>query len=169
MRRRAEQAEREAQQLRDAEAERQRKKAEDEGRWKDLAEQEKKRADDLAAQIAADERRRNVERAASERQFADTGYALYLLEQQNVDMADAAKVAEALDQLKESRPDLLSTPPQPPPPTPPPPSGGPPGAPAPPANGFTAEQIKAMPAIEVQKLMATAEGAAAVNAALAAP
>lgn len=165
MRRRAEAAEKRAAEAEAAEAERVRKQAEEEGRWKDLADQERQRADRLQADLAAREQaaqaaeqKRNAERAAGDRRFRDTGYALYLLEQDKVDFADAAAVGNALDDLAKKRTDLLNAEPAPPP------SGGPP-KPAPQGTGpaLTAEQIAAMSPDQVRQL-----DPKVVNAALAA-
>jgi hypothetical protein len=165
LRRRAEAAEKRAAEAEAAEAERVRKQAEEEGRWKDIADQERARADAATAErdriradAEAEKARTNAQRAAMDRKFKDTGYALYLLEQQAVDFTDAAAVGNALDELVKSRADLLNAAP------PAPPSGGPP-APGPQGGGpaLTAEQIAAMSPDKVRQL-----DPAVVNAALAA-
>lgn len=170
MRRRAEAAEKEAARLKRADEERERKAAEEQGEWQKLAETERARREAAeAAQAAAEQRvtaaeqRRNAERAAGDLKFADAGYALYLLEQQRVDFADAAAVGTALDALKTARPDMLLVPP------PPLPSGGPTGGPPGKPPGLTAAQISAMSPTDLAAFMKKEGGREAVNAALAAP
>lgn len=118
-------------------AERERKQAEEEGKWRELAEQEKTRADQLEQKQLEKEQQRNAERAAGDLKFKDTGYALYLLQQDRVDLSDAAKVKEALEGLAKTRTDLVKG-------SAPPPSGGPAGG----SNGeppkLTREQLTAM-------------------------
>jgi membrane protein involved in colicin uptake len=106
------------------------KKAEDEGKWKELAEEETRKREALEASQRQADQRRHAERAAGDLKFRDTGYALYLLEQDNVDLADAAAVKAALTVLVESRRDLVAG-------VPPPSSGGPvkPGRSDPPNDG----------------------------------
>lgn len=166
LRRRAEAAEKRAAEAEAAEAERVRKQAEEEGRWKDLADQERVRADAAVADLAkrdaealAAEAKNNARTAATQRKFADASYALYLLEAGRIDLTDAAAVSTALDELATRRADLLTVTP------PPPPSGGPPAPAAPNGGpGLTREQIAAMSPDQVRKL-----DPAVVNAALAAP
>jgi len=141
MRREKAEAERRAKAAEAALAERERKEAEEQGRWKELAEQEKARADRLEAERVAAEQRRNAEKAAQDRRFRDTGYAMYLLAEQNVDLADPAAVSAALDGLATARADLIGVPGQPPPP---PPSGGPAGGSSGDAPSLTRAQLEAM-------------------------
>lgn len=140
MRREKEAAERAAQEARDALAAKEREEAEEQGRWKDIADAEKARADALEAKQKTEQDKRNAERAARDLRFKDPEYALYLLAQRNVDLADAAAVSTALHEIAESRADLIdaSTPP------PAPPSGGPPGGNPPEPAGLTAEQLRGM-------------------------
>lgn len=138
MRREKEAAEREAQQAREALAERDRKEAEEQGRWKDIAEQEKARADKLEADAKAKDDQRNAERAARDLKFKDPEYALYLLRQNGVDISDPVAVKAGLEEIAKTRTDLIGTAP------PAPPSGGAPGGNPPEPAGLTAEQLRAM-------------------------
>lgn len=146
MRRQAEEAERRAKAAEDALAERQRKEAEEQGRWKELAEQEKARADQLEANAKKAEARRLAERKAADLKFKDPGYAMYLLAEQNVDLSDAAAVGGALEQIAKTRTDLVGGP------TPPPPSGGPAGGSQPDSPKLTREQLAAMSPQQVAAL-----------------
>ena len=144
-RRKADEAERRAKAAEDALAEQERKKAEEEGRWKELAEQERARADRLeAAQVAA-EQKRNAERSAKDLKFKDTGYALYLLAQDSVDLADPAAVKAGLEQIATNRADLVGT-------AAPPPSGGPTGGAQDPPPKLTRESMAAMTPKQVSAL-----------------
>jgi membrane protein involved in colicin uptake len=144
-RRRADEAERRAKAAEDALAERARKEAEEQGRWKELAEQEKARADRLEADKAKADQRNNAERTASTLKFRDAGYALYLLEQQRVDLADAPAVKTALEQIAQDRKDLIEG-------NPPPPSGAPAGGTQPDPPKLTREQLAAMTPQQVAAL-----------------
>lgn len=156
MRRRAEAAERDAQAARDQLAERERQEAEQQGEYKRLYEEQKAENETLKATQARAEQRRHAERTAGDLKFRDTGYALYLLDQQRVDMSDAAAVKAALDQLVADRPDLVGTAP------PPPPSGGPAGGGNQDPPKLTREQLAAMTPDQIRRL-----DPEVVNAALA--
>jgi hypothetical protein len=154
MRRRTEAAEAEARRLKDAEAERERKALEEQGRWEERAKAEKDRADALEATIAERDAKALVEKARSHAQqeaadlkFRDPGYALYKLDARGVDYSDAAGVKAALEALAQSQPDMLTVPP------PPLPSGGP-TAPAPNGGGpaLTKAQLDAMTTAQMQAL-----------------
>ena len=145
MRRKADEAERRAKAAETALAEQERKKAEEEGRWKELAEQERARADQLEAAQTAAEQKRHAERTAQDLKFKDTGYALYLLAQDRVDLADAAAVKAALEQIAKNRADLVGT-------SPPPPSGAPAGGAQDPPAKLTIEQLRAMTPKQVAAL-----------------
>lgn len=137
MRRETEEANKRAKAAEDKVAEAERKKAEEQGEFQKLAEQEKARADALEAKQREDEQRRNAERAAGDLKFRDPGYALYLLAQDRVDLADPAAVRDALDRIAKARTDLVTT-------GPPPPSGGPAGGANNDPPGLTVEQLQAM-------------------------
>ena len=145
MRRKADEAERRAKAAETALAEQERKKAEEDGRWKELAEQEKARADKLeAAQVAA-EQQRHAERSATDLKFKDTGYALYLLAQDHVDLSDPAAVKAGLEQIAKNRADLVG-------PAAPPPSGGPTGGTQDPPAKLTRAQLAEMTPKQVAAL-----------------
>lgn len=146
-RRKADEAERRAKAAEDALAERERKEAEEQGRWKEIAEKAEAKAADLEARHTAAEQRRNAERAASDLKVKDTGYALYLLEQDKVDLSDPSAVKTALEQLTTNRPDLLGGT------APPPPTGGPAGGTGPTdPPKLTADQLRAMTPQQVAAL-----------------
>jgi hypothetical protein len=145
MRREKEDADRRAREAEDKLAAAARKKAEEEGRWKELAEQERARADKLEADQHAAEARRNAERTAGDLRYRDTGYALYLLAQEKVDLADAVKVKETLDRIAKERTDLVEG-------TAPPPSGGPAGGNGGDPPKVTAEQLRGMTPAQVRAL-----------------
>lgn len=138
-------------------AEQARKKAEEEGRFKELAEQEKARADALEAKQQQDEQRRNAERSARDMKFKDSDYALYLLSQQGVDLADPQKVREGLEGLATDRKDLIAG-------HVPPPSGGPAGGAKATPPALTRQRIEQMTANELKKY-----DPAVIDEALAAP
>lgn len=145
MRRRAEQAERDAQALREAEAERQRKEAEEQGEWQKLAEQRQAEIDRLKAEGEAEKAERNAERSAADLKFRDTGYALYKLRQDRVDLNDPAAVKTALEDLAKASPDMVAG-------GTPPPSGGPAGGSDPAPPKLTAAQIAEMSPAQIAKL-----------------
>ena len=153
----------EAKRLRDEAAERERKEAEEQGRWKELAEQEKARADRLEADRAAERAKANAAKAAGELKFADPDYALYRLAQDGVSLEDPAAVKAALENLAQSAPSMLQGTAPPPPPPPPPPSGAPitPGPAAPGGPTLTAAQLAEMSPTAIAKL-----DPAVVNAAM---
>ena len=138
LRREKEAAERDAREAREALAAREREEAEEQGRWKDIAETEKARADQLEADSKANEAQRNAERAARDLKFRDPEYALYLLRQDGVDILDPAAVKGGLEEIAKTRTDLLGAAP------PAPPSGGAPGGTPPEPAGLTAEQLRGM-------------------------
>ena len=144
-RRGREEAEKRAKDATDRLADQERKKAEEEGRFKELAEQEKARADGLEAKQLETEQHRNAERSAGDLKFRDAGYALYLLQQDSVDLSDAAAVKAALTGLAESRNDLITG-------HVPPPSGGPAGGSKADPPGLTREQLSGMTAQQISKL-----------------
>jgi hypothetical protein len=147
LRREKEEADRRAKAAEDALAGRERKEAEEQGRWKELAEQEKARADRLEQEGKDRDARANAERAARDLKFQDPGYVLYLLQQDRIDLADAAAVKTALETLAQNRTDLLAST------APPLPSGGPAGGGGPGGGPkLTAEQLAAMPPDQIAKL-----------------
>lgn len=121
-----------------------RAKAEEEGRFKELAEQEKARADRLEAEQQQAEQRRHAERSARDMKFKDGDYALYLLAQQGVDFADPQKVREGLESLAKDRTDLIAG-------HVPPPSGGPAGGAKATPPALTRERIEGMTAQQLKK------------------
>lgn len=149
-------AERRAKAAEDALAAKERAEAEEQGKWKELAEQEKARADHLEQNAKVAEARRLAERKAGDLKFKDPGYAMYLLAEQQVDLSDPAAVGAALDLIATSRTDLIGAAP------PPPPSGGPAGGGPQDPPKLTREQIAAMSPQQVAAL-----DAAVLNAALA--
>jgi hypothetical protein len=118
-------------------AERARKDAEEQGRFQELAQTERERAERLEAEKATETSRRHAEQTASSLKFKDAGYALYLLNGQNVDLTDAAAVRSALDGIAQARPDLVAG-------HVPPPSGGPAGGSKGEPPSMTAEQVASM-------------------------
>lgn len=147
LRRRAEAAEKAAKDAADQLAERERKEAEEQGRWKDLAEQEKARADQLAASMAAQEQDRSVEAAARAQRFRDPDIAKHLLPA-TVDRNDPDAVNAALERVAQERPHLIDAGTSPPAP----PSGGAPGGNPPEPTGLTAGQLRAMSPQQIAKL-----------------
>lgn len=145
MRREKEAAEAEAQRAKDALAERERKEAEEAGKYKDLYEAEKTKNETLTKAQQDAENKRNAERTAQDLKFKDTGYALYLLAQDRIDLADAAAVKEALDQIAKNRADLVGT-------AAPPPSGAPTGSPQDPPAKLTRAQLAEMTPKQVAAL-----------------
>lgn len=137
MRREKEAAEKQAKDAREALAERDRKDAEEQGRWEELAKTETARREALEVSQREADQRRNAERSAGYLKFKDAGYALYLLQQDQVDLADPAAVKTALAGMAETRKDLVQG-------HVPPPSGGPAGGEKTDPPGLTAEQITAM-------------------------
>lgn len=145
MRREKEEAEKRAKDAEDKLAAEERKKAEEQGEWQKLAEQEKARADKLDADRVAADERSNAERIATGLKFKDPGYALYLLQQQSVDLADAAKVKETLDGIIKDRAELIDG-------AAPPPSGGPAGTTTDDTSKVTVEQLRTMTPQQVAAL-----------------
>lgn len=145
MRREKEAAEAEAQRAKDALAERERKEAEEAGKYKDLYEAEKTKNETLTQAQQDAENKRNAERTAQDLKFKDTGYALYLLAQDRVDLADAAAVKEALEQIAKNRADLVGT-------AAPPPSGAPTGGAQDPPAKLTRAQLAEMTPKQVAAL-----------------
>jgi membrane protein involved in colicin uptake len=137
MRRETEDANKRAKAAEDKLAEEARKKAEEDGQFKELADKEKARADGLEAKQRETEQRRNAERAAGDLKFKDPGYALYMLAAENVDLSDAAAVKAALDRIAADRKDLLGG-------VVPAPSGGPAGGSKQDPPGLTREQLAGM-------------------------
>ena len=88
---------------------------------------------------------RNAERSAGDLKFKDAGYALYLIQQDSVDLNDPAAVKTALTELAQNRKELVSG-------TPPPPSGGPAGGSDGTPPGLTREQLAAMSPAAIAKL-----------------
>lgn len=153
MRRRAEAAEKLVQEAKTAEQDRERKQLEEQNRWEDIARKAEADKAELEAKIAAKDAEAAIERArshaqqtAAELKFKDTGYALYKLDQDKVDLTDAAAVKDALETLARAQPDLLTVPP------PVLPSGGPPapGGVLPPGVTKTLADINAMSVKELR-------------------
>lgn len=144
-RRAREEAEKRAKEAEDKLAEEARKKAEDEGRWKELADEEKAKREGLEGEQRKAEARRNAERAAGDLKFKDTGYALYLLQQDQVDLSDPSAVKAALDVLAQDRKDLITG-------SAPPPSGGPGGGAGGDPPKLTREQVAGMTPQQIAKL-----------------
>lgn len=145
IRREAEDAKKRAKAAEDKLAEAERKKAEEEGRFKDLADKEKARADKLEADQKAKDAQRNAERTATHLKFKDPGYALYLLNQDGIDLADAPAVKKALEEIAKDRAELLTG-------SAPPPSGGPAGGNKGDPPKVTREDLKKMSAQQIQAL-----------------
>jgi hypothetical protein len=141
MRRRAEAAERDAAELRSQQEEAERKKAEEEGRYKELAEQEKARADALQATIDEGSRTAKLKELAAavdfKPEYVDVAIALLPA---NVDRSNEEAVRKALETVAEQKPDLVKGDPPPAPPSGLPP-GSPPGAPP---TKVTREQLESM-------------------------
>lgn len=144
-RRKADEAERRAKAAEDALAERERKEAEEQGRWKELAESEKARADKLEAERETEKAERLAERAATDLKFRDTGYALYRLKADRVDLNDPAAVKTALEGLAQANPEMTTG-------FTPPPSGGPHNGSGDPPPKLTAAQLSAMSPAQIAKL-----------------
>lgn len=89
-----------------ADAERERKQAEDEGRFKDVAETEKKRADTLEGELQAERRTNRGHRIAGRLNFRDTGDAIALLPDREV-LDDDSKAEKALKDLAKQKPHLI--------------------------------------------------------------
>lgn len=82
-----------------------RKKQEDEGKWKEMAEADKKRADDAEAKVATLEREKRVAKVGGEVGLKDPDDAgRFLTDEQ---MSDDASARTALDTLKQKRPELF--------------------------------------------------------------
>jgi hypothetical protein len=137
LRRETEEANKRAKAAEDKLAAEAKKKAEEQGKWEDLAKEETRKREALEASQAADQAKRNAERAARDLKFRDADYALYLLAQESVDLADAAAVKAALDRIAADRKDLLGG-------AAPPPSGGPAGGNKGDPPALTREQLSAM-------------------------
>lgn len=161
MRRQLKAAEDRAKALEEAEAERQRKQAEETGEFKRLYEEEKARNDRLQSQIDQGEQNRRAERlvsrVAADLHFRNTDDAVRFLSD-DIDRSDEDAVRKALEQLAKDR-DYLVTKQQAPP------SGRPPGGgdPNPEADityeqlqGMTAKQIAALPKEKLDKALASA-------------
>lgn len=145
MRREADEAKQRADAAEKALADKERTEAEEQGRWKELAEKEKAGREALEAKIADSEKRTNAQRTATDLKFRDPVYALYLLEQDKIDLADPAVVKAALENLSSNRADLIAG-------TAPPPSGGPTAAPSSDSPKLTKEQVRAMTPQQVAAL-----------------
>lgn len=100
-------AEQQIAELRKAEQERQRRQAEEQGKWKELAEAEKQRADEVAQRLAEVETRQIVETAARRLRFRNTDEALALLPG-TVDRSNSDAVSAALTELAADRPHLVA-------------------------------------------------------------
>lgn len=144
-RRAREAAEQRAKEAEEKLAEEARKKAEEEGRWKDLAEQERKEKEALKAEKDAERARSNAEKTAAGMKFKDTGYALYLLAADNIDLSDPAAVKAGLERIASDRSDLITG-------TAPPPSGGPAGGSKGDAPKLTLADIRGMTPAQVRAL-----------------
>lgn len=138
IRREADEAKREAQAAREALAERERKEAEEAGKYKELYEAQQAENESLKSKQAAAEQRRLAERAAGDLKFRDSGYAIYLLEQERIDFSDAVAVKARLSEIAATRTDLVSAA------VPPLPSGGPAGGPTNDSLKLTREQLAGM-------------------------
>lgn len=136
-RRAREDAEKRAKDAEEKVAEAERKKAEEEGKWKELAEEETRKREALEASNRVKEQQRLAERSAGDLKFKDTGYALYLLQQDKVELNDPAAVKAALTELAQTRKELITG-------TAPAPSGGPAGGADGKPAGLTREQLSAM-------------------------
>lgn len=145
MRREKDEADKRAKAAEDKLAAEERKKAEEQGEYQKLADQEKARADKLEAEKNEERAKVNAEKTASGLKFKDTGYALYLLAADNIDLSDPAAVKAALEQIATDRKDLVSG-------IPPPPSGGPAGGSDGKPPGLTREQLAGMSPAAIAKL-----------------
>lgn len=101
----------------------------EQGKWKEVAEREKSRADGAEQRLAALEQGRQreqvVSRAARDLKFHDVDIATALLDRQGIAAdADEATIRTALEGLAESRPYLVNTTGTPPAPAATPPAGG---------------------------------------------
>lgn len=148
-RRRAEAAEKQLKDLQEREAQREREKAEEEGRWKDLAEQAdaaRKAAEAEAARVKSESA---IKEIAAQMDFRNPSDALALLPT-DVDRTDDEQVKAALQALAEDRAYLIKTEPAH---TPAPPSGNPAGG-TPPAASHrpTFAEIKNMTPAQIGAL-----------------
>lgn len=147
MRRRMETAERDAAELRSKQEEADRKQAEEEGRYKELAEQEKARADGLQATIDEGVRTAKLKELAAgvkfKPEYVDVAIALLPA---NVDRSDEDAVRKALETVAEQKPGLVDK-------DTPPPSGRPPGSTGDdPPTKVTREQLESMTARQIADL-----------------
>lgn len=102
------------------------KRLEEEGKHKELAAQEKARADKAEADLAAFKRTQRIERMAAQKKFRDPTDAIANLPA-DLDRDDDAAVEAALEQIANTKPYLLDT-------GTPSRTGGPAGGAQPPAN-----------------------------------
>lgn len=105
LQRQAREAREEADRLKRAADEADRKKKEDEGQFKDLAETEKKRADDLEARLARVETNARVEKVAARLKFRDPDDVVGKLSDD--DLKDDSTIEKALKALAKSKPYLV--------------------------------------------------------------
>lgn len=146
LRREKEEADRRAKAAQDALAAKERQEAEEQGRWKELAESAQAESEALKKRIAEGEQRRSVEAAARALNFRDPDIVEHLLPA-SVDRNDTEAVKAALTTVATERPHLVSTP------APPPPSGGPAGGGGPQdPPKLTREQLAAMSPKQVAAL-----------------
>ena len=144
IRREKEAAERRAKEAEDKLAAKEREEAEEQGRWKELAEKAQADKAELEAKWVKAEQDRQLESVARTLKFRDPDLVGHLVPA-SVDRNDTAAVKAALETVAKERPHLVDG-------APPPPSGGPAGGGKQDPPGLTREQLAAMKPEQVAAL-----------------
>jgi hypothetical protein len=92
---------------------RDREKAEQEGRWKDIAEQERKKREEIEAKQVTADKERMVEKVATRLRFKDTGIALRSIDLDKInDATDEASAERMLTEVANQHQYLVNEPPR---------------------------------------------------------